>query len=320
MVKESDYIYLLYGEEEFQKEEFIKRLISSLFSDKKNLAFNLNTYDAKDINIEDAIDSANTLPFLSQYRVIIINNIEFLKKDQIALLLRYCKNPNLNTHLILVTNKSKLPVGFSNLAGCSRRFNPLSSEELFLWIKDRLKAQGRMIEQDAIELIAETCGNNLAIISKELEKLITYTGKGTQIKRQDAEDVLGRGINKTAFEYLDLIFEEDISSALKALNSIRVEIQRHPPKLLGLILWNFKQILRIKGLMNEGKKEYEIFQMVRLNRNRASHFIKQAKKFNIQRLNTIFKNLLELDLSLKRSRVLPQTGYELLSAKLFREC
>ncbi len=317
MVKESNCVYLLYGEEEFQKEEFIKQFINTLFPDKKTLTFNLNTYDAGDIDIEDAIDSANTLPFLSQYRIVIINNVELLKENQINLLLRYCKNPNLNTRLILLTNKSKLPPGFSDLAGRSKRFNSLSSEELFLWIKNRLKAHGRMVESDAVELIAESCGNNLAIISKELEKLITYTGKRTQIKRQDAEDVLGRGINKTAFEYLDLIFEEDISGALEALNSIKVEIQRHPPKLLGLILWNFKQILKIKTLMNEGKKEYEIFQMLRLNRSRASGFIRHAKKFNMQKLKTVFKTLLELDLSLKRSRILPHAGYELLSARLF---
>jgi DNA polymerase-3 subunit delta len=307
--------YLFYGEDEFQKEEFIKRVTASIL-DTESLPFNLNTYDAKEIDARVIIDTANTLPFLSKHRAIIVNNVESLKEDQINLLAVYSKNPNPNTCLMLLVNKTKLPEEFSGLNSDSKRFNPLADEELFIWIKNRLKLSSVDIETDALELIIELTGNNLRIISSELEKLKTYIGKRSSIKKEDVQNLLGISIQNTAFDFIDLIFKEDSSGALKVLNSIKTDIERHPPRLIGLILWNFKQILKIKSLLDEGKKDYEIFQMVKINRKRVSDFIRQARKFNLKNLHRIFKLLLDLDLSLKRSKVSPQTGYELLSARL----
>lgn len=306
---------LFYGEDEFQKEEFVKRVTASIL-DTESLPFNLNIYDAKEIDTRVIIDTANTLPFLSKHRVIIINNVESLKEDQINLLAAYSKNPNPNTCLMLLVNKAKLPEEFSGLNSDSKRFNPLANEELFIWIKNRLKLSSVDIETDALELIIELTGNNLRIISSELEKLKTYIGKRPIIKKEDVQNLLGISIQNTAFDFIDLIFKEDSSGALKALNSIKTDIERHPPRLIGLILWNFKQILKVKSLLDEGKKDYEIFQAVRMKRKTTSDFIRQARKLNLKNLRRIFKLLLDLDLSLKRSKVSPQTGYELLSAQL----
>jgi len=315
LVKEFKPIYLLYGEDALKRRIFIKKFISPLL-DKKNLPFNLNIYDSRDIDIQRVIDIASTLSFLSQYRVVIINNVECLKEDQINLLLRYCKNPNLYTCLILSLNKSKVPPEFSDLVPYSKRFNTLSDEELFTWVKNRLKELNASIELEALELIVEYCGNNLAVILKELEKVMTYTGGKSIIEKEDVENVLGRGIQKTAFEFIDLIFKKNTSGALMALGSISTEIEKYPPKLLGLILWNFKQILKIKNLLDNGKEDYEIFQILKINRKTASDFIKQAKEFKLEELKRFFKFLLDLDLNLKRSRISPKTGYELLSVRL----
>lgn len=306
---------LFYGEDEFQKEEFVKRVTASIL-DTESLPFNLNTYDAKEIDARVIIDTANTLPFLSKHRAIIVNNVESLKEDQINLLAAYSKNPNPNTCLMLLVNKAKLPEEFSGLNSDSKRFNPLANEELFIWIKNRLKLSSVDIETDALELIIELTGNNLRIISSELEKLKTYIGKRPIIKKEDVQNLLGISIQNTAFDFIDLIFKEDSSGALKVLNSIKTDIERHPPRLIGLILWNFKQILKVKSLLDDGKRDYEIFQAVRMKRKTTSDFIRQARKLNLKNLRRIFKLLLDLDLSLKRSKVSPQTGYELLSAQL----
>ncbi len=306
---------LFYGEDEFQKEEFIKRILASIL-DKESLPFNLNTYDAKEIDVRVIIDTASTLPFLSKRRAVIVRNAEFLKEEQISLLARYSKNPNPNTSLIIMVNKTKLPEEFSGLNSDLKRFSPLVSEELFIWIKDRLRVSSVGIETEALELIIELTGNNLRVISSELEKLKTYIGKRPVIKKEDVQNLLGAGIQNTAFDFIDMIFKEDSSGALKALNSIKTDIERYPARLIGLILWNFKQLLKVKSLLGDGKRDYEIFQAVRMNRKRASDFIRKARKCNLKSMRRIFKLLLDLDLSLKRSKVSPQTGYELLSARL----
>ena len=317
MVKKSKPVYYLLGEDDFQKEEFIKGLLGSSCSlDRRNLSFNLNIYSAKDTDIQSAIDTANTLPFLNQQRVVIINDIEHLKEDRLELLSRYCEAPNLNTTLILSSNKLDASFSARNEVCEVRKFKSLSHEELFIWIKDRLKKINITIDTDALELMAEFYQGNLRVISNEIEKLVAYIGKKSNINRGNVENLLGRSVEKSAFEFIDLIFREDIAGALSVLSSIGHQIEKAPPQLLGLILWNFKQVLTVRELLDKRKNDYEISRIVGMGRRRTNDFIRQAKKSTLNQMKGIFELLLEVDRDIKRSRLTPKTAYEFLSARL----
>ncbi|MFH0838954.1 MAG: DNA polymerase III subunit delta [Candidatus Omnitrophota bacterium] len=307
--------YFLCGEDDFRKEEFIKNIIYSLLG-KKNLSLNLYSHDAKEINIQNAIDIAHTLPLLSRHRVVIIYNIEFLKEEQAKALIQYCNSPNANTCLMLVTNKPKVPEEFSGFFSSVKKFGLLSNEELLTWIREKLKGSGLTIEPDAIELIVEFLGNNLRIVASELEKLITYIGRKSHITRLEVQNLLGSSIQKTAFDFINSLLKEDITGALTLLHNIHAEIQKYPPRLLGLICWNFKQVLRIKDFINAGKNEYEISRLIRIPRKNLPELIRYAKQMNTDDLTENFKLLMDLDLKLKRSRITPHVGYEILSTRL----
>ena len=73
--------YLLYGEE---------RYLKNLYRDKLKTAIqaadmNLNTFTGRSTNIKEVIDLAETMPFLSDHRLIILEDTRFAKDSCDAL-------------------------------------------------------------------------------------------------------------------------------------------------------------------------------------------------------------------------------------------
>lgn len=81
-------IYLLYGEEAYLRKQYCEKLRKALVLTEDTM--NCNVYAGKDINVNEVIDLANTMPFFADCRVIIIENSGWLKngEDQIVALVK----------------------------------------------------------------------------------------------------------------------------------------------------------------------------------------------------------------------------------------
>ena len=73
-------MYLLYGEEDYLRASYKKRLTKAL-SDPED-TMNYSYFDGKDISVPAIIDLAETLPFLAPRRLIVIENSSFFKSSQ----------------------------------------------------------------------------------------------------------------------------------------------------------------------------------------------------------------------------------------------
>lgn len=92
-------IYLLYGEERYLIRQYRDRLIEALLNGGSEM--NLNRYEGKGVMVPEIIEMAETLPFFSDRRVIILENTELFKSggDKLS---EYLKNPAQSSSFILV--------------------------------------------------------------------------------------------------------------------------------------------------------------------------------------------------------------------------
>lgn len=105
-------VYLIYGEDSFIVRSKMKQVITKYGVDD----FNLNIYDAEEVNISNAINDATTIPFISEKKVVIIKNAYFLTNEKlkkeinqdIDSLVRYINNPVEETVLIITAPYAKL--------------------------------------------------------------------------------------------------------------------------------------------------------------------------------------------------------------------
>ena len=87
-------IYLLYGEERYLKKQYTDRLHKAMCNEGDSM--NTHFYEGKDLSVGEIIDLAETLPFLSERRVIFISNSNLFKSggEKMA---EYLASPNETT-------------------------------------------------------------------------------------------------------------------------------------------------------------------------------------------------------------------------------
>ncbi len=202
-------LYLLIGEESFLIEEQLS-VVRTLLGEGASM--NTASYHAQEIHrIEEIISLCNTLPFLSDRRLIIIRNVhKLLSKDQDGLL-SYLRNPCGSTTLILTIEgvreekkfMKKLPQGLEIL-----HFDPFKGKDLIDWILSRARMCRKTMDKDAAYLLAETTGGNIWFISSEIEKLSLFIGTRPSITIHDVEHLVMRSGEPPVFAFLDSLFDK----------------------------------------------------------------------------------------------------------------
>ena len=71
-------VYLLYGEEAYLRKQYKDRLKNALCADGDTM--NFHYCEGKDVNVPQIIDLAETLPFLAERRVLLIENSGLFKR------------------------------------------------------------------------------------------------------------------------------------------------------------------------------------------------------------------------------------------------
>ena len=125
-----NHIYLIYGEESFLRKQYKERLKKALAPDDDSM--NYSYFEGKDISAGEVIDLAETMPFLSDKRTIIIENSPFFKSEgeKIA---EYLNSVPETTYFVFVEEsvdkRSKL---YKSIAknGCVVEANGLSEDKL----------------------------------------------------------------------------------------------------------------------------------------------------------------------------------------------
>ena len=72
-------VYLLYGTEDYLKKLYQNKLKEAILSGSDEM--NYSYFEGKSIEIEKIVDSAQTLPFFANYRLIVIKNSGLFKNQ-----------------------------------------------------------------------------------------------------------------------------------------------------------------------------------------------------------------------------------------------
>jgi DNA polymerase III subunit delta len=205
------------GQETFLMEEELFRLKAKLGD---GASMNWATYNAEEgINLDDILNLCNTLPFLSEKRLIVIRNAHKLSEKQTEQILSYLENPSETTTLILALEGEKLDDKLLKKLGSNSsivRFDPIKNRaERLQWILDRAMMHGKTIEKDAAMLLAEMTGANMWFIATEIEKLCLYAAACTAITIKDVQEMVMRTYEPSIFAFLDALFDRKKDALFK---------------------------------------------------------------------------------------------------------
>jgi DNA polymerase-3 subunit delta len=303
------HIYLMYGEDDFSKEDFEKKFIAENV-DPSWESFNLDILDANDITVSKISESFNSPPFGFGNKVILVKNAEALfskSEDELKDLDNLFINPIESNFLLLSANsidKRKSAVKkILEHAEVKEFLTPKPWElakKLHPWIEDQFRKQSKRIEIEALEILTDATGGNKHKLEREIEKLILYAGTNQIIKYSDVK-LLVPNNESDIFEFIEFIAKKEVGNALSQLGKLLYKDV--PLKIISSLYSNIKSSYSLKLLEESGMGYSDISKNSGSKPFIVEKNLKLWKKFNTKQLREMLKDLYDLDSRFKSESI-----------------
>jgi DNA polymerase III subunit delta len=320
-------IYLLYGEEMFFINETKELIIHhALQEDEADL--NLSVYDLEETPIHEAIEDAETLPFIGERKVVLLKNPFFLTaektKDKVEhhleKLMNYLEFPSPFSILIFEAPYAKLDerkkiTKLLKQHGEAVESKSLNENEAKDWIKSRFRTNEVEIKDTAADELLQLTGLHMATIAKEIEKLSLFAGKGGVIDEQIVRMLVPRSVEQNIFDLVERVVHKQLSEGLKILYDL-FQNNEEPIKIVALLAAQFRLINHVKQLAKSGYGQQQMASILKVHPFRVKLALKQAQLFTDDELKKIIEMLAEADFDMKNGKMDKRLILELLLLKL----
>lgn len=315
-------VFFLYGPNTFLSVKKLNEIIEKYRSKHKS-GFNFIKIEPTEDGIERLQESAATISMFKEKKLIIIENLFSASKSLQEKFLNFLNEKETFTKKedsVIVFEKGeadKRTKTFKELEKKSfkkQEFLSLSPEKTKLFIQKEIERLGGKINYDAIEELIIFFGSDLWQIENEIQKLISYKDQGT-IEKKDVQELGVSNIDLNIFETIEAISKRNKNKALKLIAD-HLEKGENEIRILSMINYQFRNIIKIKSLIDEEKSFFQIQTMTKLHPFVVKKTFPIAKNFSMQELKKIYKNLLETDFSIKTGKIEPRLGLEMFIAEI----
>lgn len=213
-----DPVYYFYGDDDFLKDMRVRELVEAAV-DPATRDFNLELRRGTEIEAE-ALDSLlSTPPMLAERRVVVVREVDKLRKDARKLLDDYLKRPAADSVLLLVSLSGiKVDKGLSERT-TAIEFAPLTGDRVPRWVAYQAETVlGRTITPAAISLLVEVVGDDLSQLAMELEKLASFSSDA--IDEAAVSSVVGVRRGESLGDLLDAVAARDATTALTLIPGV----------------------------------------------------------------------------------------------------
>ena len=251
-------LYFFTGEEGYFADQLLDLLEEkSLSPEEKD--FNLSVLYGREVDAQAIVSDARRYPMMSEYVVVLVREGQNIKDWEP--IVRYAKNPNPTTlSAIAIRGKGLDKRGLAYKAlqkeSVYIEFSPLKAYQIPGWIENQIRSSGYRISPKAAALLAEHAGEDLALVSKELDKLMALSGEGAEITSSTIERVVGINKEFNNFELIKALSQRDQVRSHRIAHALGQNQKATPLVLtLGLLFSTFAKALVYTGLPNRNSKE-----------------------------------------------------------------
>jgi DNA polymerase-3 subunit delta len=188
-----------------------------------DLDFNLETFEGESASAEVIVAACNTLPFASDHRLVIVNNVDRLPKEGAETLVAYASDPSPTCVLALVAPKlarnTRLYKAVDRLGGVVQRKAPKGGE-FVRGVVGLASDRGKRMSTETAQTLVSASGEDLRRVSAELDKLVAFVGDREEIGRADVEQVVANAAKAKSWEFGEALADRDCRRALSLASSI----------------------------------------------------------------------------------------------------
>lgn len=315
-IKTNDFknIYLLYGEEEYLKKQYKKKLQDALISPEDTV--NLTVYEGKNISVQELIDQAETMPFFADRRLLVIEDSGFFKSAS-AELAGYLEQVPETTYFMFVeseVDKRQKMYKAVQKKGRIVEFATQNEETLIRWILGILKKENKNITRSSMELFLEKTGTDMNNIAMELEKLLSYTMDRDVITAEDIEAICTVQTVNKIFDMINAVADGKRKKALDLYYDL-LALKEPPMRILFLLTRQFNLLMQTKELQSTGYDAKSIASKLSVQPFVARNCTRQAAAFSLETLKMLVKSCIDAEEAVKTGNLNEKLAVELILAQ-----
>ena len=317
-IKKGDFrtLYLFHGNEHYLIKHYEEELRRHLVPEGTE-AMNLSVFQGKDITADMVINSAETLPFFNDHRLVIAKDTGFFspgRKEESDKLANYLDDISDTSVLLFIEpdiDKRSSLYKRAAKTGHIVEFKTPTEKDLMDWIVKFCRKQGKTMSTGTAVTLLRTVANDMDNIVSEMHKLIAYKGEQTEITAGDIALVCNQSLEAKIFDLVGAIGNKDTNRALNVFGSL-LQMKESPIMVLSMIARQFRLILQCKHLSGKNMSPDQIAESLSLRTFIIRDCLNQAKNFDMRALKRAYESCLITDVKIKTGQMNDRLAVETL--------
>ncbi len=308
--------YLLYGSESYLIKTYEERIMVAAAGSKDDI-MNIAVFDDRKLLAAPVMDSAETLPFLAEKRVVIVRDSGFFKtgkKDETENIAEYVKNVPESTVLVFCENEvDKRNAAYKAVAkyGYAAEFKPLTEKDLIKWIAKEFKQRKIAVDGKTAAYLIRVTGADMTAIVTEIDKLSSFGADKGKIEIADINEVCVSNPEIKIFEMVGAMGNKNTEKAISIYRNM-ILYNESPFGILSMITRHFRLMYQCSRLMDEGENFASVAVKLGLRDFAVRDYCRQAKNFSSDRLRSAIEDCLKADVDIKSGKIKDVLAVELL--------
>ncbi len=309
-------LYLFFGEEQFLKDKYERDFIKKTVDNQYKM-MNLTILENKDATVLKIKEVAETLPFMNEYRLLILKNTNFFWdiKDTEELLKYFKAIPKSTIILFIEGNLDKRLKVFKEIKKYGEVFelSALNETQLAKWLLDIFTKHSKKISMQNISYLIAIVGTDMDTLFNETNKLISYK-KEDEITKEDIDSICTKNEETKVFELISFMFNKKLENALYIYKNL-IFNKTSPFLILTMIARQFRIMLQIKFLLQKGYNTNDIADELKVRAFVVKEVLRYIKNFSGQTILKAIDECLEIDNKIKIGILQDELAIEMLIIK-----
>jgi len=248
-------VYFLFGEEHFLTKTYENKIIEAALGKEPS---DLNFVRFGEAPPSDTLsDFADSMPFFSEYKVIVISDLDADKLDNAEMNAYLDIIEQLPDTTVLVISqtgieidpkkpkaKMKKLMATAEKCGVLCEMKYMSASQLAkMAIKKAARFNCNLSDSNAV-LLAELCGKDMNLLSAEVSKLCDYTGSG-EITREAIDALVPKLVDTSIYTLASELFAGNTAKAFRILDDLFVQ-RIEPVIIMSTLSGHFVDCYRAK--------------------------------------------------------------------------
>ena len=316
---------VLYGEEKLllaQRLEDLKKKYECNADD-----MNYTVYHAGETPMDQIIEDALTQPFLTEYKMIVLKNPIFLTSErpkkklvsdeEVKMFMDYIQHDNPSTIFVVYQDsrnfdERKKAVKTLRKNAKWHEVEKLTFEQLYKATRQAIIHREASIEDKALSLLLDRCGNDLLTISNQVDKLCLYTHN---IKIENVERLVPPRVEEDVFKLTRAFMDHDLKNTMKVYQDL-ISQNHKPLELIGLIANSLRNSYQVTIMSKKGYRDIDIAKTLGLSPRAIYPIRKNSSHFDLTQLTEKLYALSELDYGIKTGKIDAYRGLELFLMRI----